>query len=237
MIKTSNLKKPLIYILLVSNVAFICTISNITKQSNDNANKATSLKLKVEELTVNISELENSSKELNKQLNSTVYNLENGGFKQKVGFDPNNITKPSNATREQLLYGLRDTKLADYVDTFLKVEEQYNINALAMIGLVANESSWLNSNRTLRQNNVTGYAVYSDSAEGRTFSSIEESILVTAKTLAENYINPNGKYYEGLATHDININYSADKDWCSIINSVATSIVNDINDFTDYLYK
>lgn len=183
------------------------------------------------------SQLEKDINILNKQYNIVRYNLDNDGFKSKVSFDTSNITTKSNATREQLLYGLKDTKLIEYVDVFLQVEEDYKINTFFIVGLVANESGWLTSNRTKNQNNVTGYAVYSDSSKGRTFSSIEESILTTAKTISENYINPNGKYHKGLSTYDINIHYSADPNWHSTVNSISKNIVNNINNFTDFLYN
>ena len=226
----------------------ICTLALLnTIQSSDqiyksktiekleHQNKSLEKQLKSEQDTN--SKLDENINILNKQYNLVRYDLDHDGFKDKVYFDANDITIESNATREQLLYALRGTKLIDYVDVFLQVEQDYNINTFFIIGLVANESGWLTSNRTVNQNNVTGYAVYSNSSKGRTFSSIDESILTTAKTISENYINPNGEYHKGLSTYDINISYSADPNWHKTINSISKDIVNNINEFTDFLYN
>ena len=104
-----------------------------------------------------------------------------------------------------------------------------------MIGIVANESAWLNSDRTQRQNNVTGYAVYSDSSKGVSFSSIDESILTTAKLLQTDYINPQGRFYNGLSVSDVNIMYSSDAKWNSTVASVANQLKDKINEVANLI--
>ena len=204
-----------------------------------------------------IQELENEINELcdhiqtietyNKELNMTIdtinehnivlkSELETGGFKEKVNYNPSDVSELSGVTYEQLKYALRNTKLSKHVDTFLKVEEKYGINALTMVGIVANESAWLGSDRAKRQNNVTGYAVYSDSAKGATFSSVEESILKTAEVISTEYLKETGKHYNGKSTKAINTMYSADPDWYNIVNKIAGDIQDDINNFYMYLY-
>ena len=162
--------------------------------------------------------------------------LEEGSFKSKVSFNCENITEPSNVTYEQLKYALKDTKLHKYSEVFVEVEEKYSINSLFMVGIVANESAWLKSGRVLNQNNVTGYAVYSDSSKGRDFNSIEECILETARLLNEEYVNKEGKHYNGLSVSDINKKYSSATDWDSIVISIANNTRDKINKFQEYLY-
>ena len=159
----------------------------------------------------------------------------NSSFNSFVHFNPNNITEPSGVSYEQLAYALKDTKLSAYIDSFLTVEKNYGINSLAMIGIVANESAWLNSDRTQRQNNVTGYAVYSDSSKGVSFSSIDESILTTAKLLQTDYINPQGRFYNGLSVSDVNIMYSSDAKWNSTVASVANQLKDKINEVANLI--
>ena len=105
----------------------ICTLALLnTIQSSDqiyksktiekleHQNKSLEKQLKSEQ-DIN-SQLEEDINILNKQYNIVRYNLDNDGFKSKVSFDTSNITTKSNATREQLLYGLKDTKLIEYVE-------------------------------------------------------------------------------------------------------------------------
>lgn len=163
--------------------------------------------------------------------------IETTGFKNEVTYNYNDITKVSNVTKEQLRYALSESKLFNYIDEFVEVEIKYGVNALFMIGLVANESAWLTSNRTLNQNNVTGYAVYSDSAKGKDFASIEESILKTGELLYNDYIKPESKHYNGLSVEDINTMYSADEDWDKIIDSIANNLKDKINNFSELIYE
>ena len=194
-------------------------------------------------LTKENKEIKGSSKELKKtidRMNKNIVSLEHelekkGSFNSFVYFNPNNITELSGVTYEQLSYALKDTKLSTCIDSFLTVEKHYNINSLVMIGIVANESAWLTSNRTLKQNNVTGYAVYSDNSKGASFSSIDESILKTAELLCKDYIDPQGRFYKGLSISNVNEMYSSDSEWDNTVESIATQIKDRINNVVEVI--
>ena len=220
-----------------------CQILLLAKIKEDHKVETYDLQVTMGEVTKKNEELLVSNKELKLELDTInehnlvlTQEIEEGGFKTKANFNSNNVCDPSNITYEQLKYALKDTKLHPYTETFLEVEEKYSINTLFMVGIVANESAWLNSGRTLNRNNVTGYAVYSDESQGKDFNSIEECILETARLLNEDYINSEGKHYNGLSVLDINKKYSADKNWNSIVISIATDMKNKINEFQEYLY-
>lgn len=207
------------------------TIKNLTKDINilTDENKKMSDASKELKISIDI---------MDKNIVSLKHELENdASFKSFVHFNPDNITEPSGITYKQLSYALNNTKLSAYIDSFLSVEKHYNINALAMVGIVANESAWLTSDRTLRQNNVTGYAVYSDSSEGASFSSIDESILKTAELLAKDYIDPQGKHYNGLSVSDINIMYSSDSEWYDTVSSIGNQLKDRVNKMVELLYS
>lgn len=232
------MKKSKICIIILSSLCAISIIYIVNQYQKNKqlTSEITSLKTENEKIKISSKELKNTIDIMDKNIISLEQELKtNSSFNSFVHFNPNNITEPSGVSYEQLAYALKDTKLSAYIDSFLTVEKNYGINSLAMIGIVANESAWLNSDRTQRQNNVTGYAVYSDSSKGVSFSSIDESILTTAKLLQTDYINPQGRFYNGLSISDVNIMYSSDAKWNSTVASVANQLKDKINEVANLI--
>lgn len=232
------MKKSKIFIIILSSLCAISIIYIVNQYQKNKqlTSEITSLKTENEKIKISSKELKNTIDIMDKNIISLEQELKtNSSFNSFVHFNPNNITEPSGVSYEQLVYALKDTKLSAYIDSFLTVEKNYGINSLAMIGIVANESAWLNSDRTQRQNNVTGYAVYSDSSKGVSFSSIDESILTTAKLLQTDYINPQGRFYNGLSVSDVNIMYSSDAKWNSTVASVANQLKDKINEVANLI--
>lgn len=232
------MKKSKIFIIILSSLCAISIIYIVNQYQKNRqlTSEITSLKTENEKIKISSKELKNTIDIMDKNIISLEQELKtNSSFNSFVHFNPNNITEPSGVSYEQLAYALKDTKLSAYIDSFLTVEKNYGINSLAMIGIVANESAWLNSDRTQRQNNVTGYAVYSDSSKGVSFSSIDESILTTAKLLQTDYINPQGRFYNGLSVSDVNIMYSSDAKWNSTVASVANQLKDKINEVANLI--
>jgi beta-N-acetylglucosaminidase len=156
---------------------------------------------------------------------------ENEGLKQFVDevlkipeFDSSNVTSTSNVNEFGLSLALKDTGLEGLESAFIKAEKEYGINAIFLTSLVAQESGWGNSNRAKTQNNLSGYAVYSDSAEGKTFSSKTESIMATARLLKDHYV---GKGLYDISS--INNKYSADDNWDRGIHSIASDLLHKAN--------
>ena len=232
------MKKSKICIIILSSLCAISIIYIVNQYQKNKqlTSEITSLKTENKKIKISSKELKNTIDIMDKNIISLEQELKtNSSFNSFVHFNPNNITEPSGVSYEQLAYALKDTKLSAYIDSFLTVEKNYGINSLAMIGIVANESAWLNSDRTQRQNNVTGYAVYSDSSKGVSFSSIDESILTTAKLLQTDYINPQGRFYNGLSISDVNIMYSSDAKWNSTVASVANQLKDKINEVANLI--
>ena len=177
------------------------------------------------------------SKEQNKDINSKYDKVkgEIDRMLEKVSFNPNNVTEPSNATEYHMKKALKGTALSKESASFIEAEKKYKVNALFLAGIVANESSWGTSNRAVSQNNLSGYAVYNDGAKGACFDSWRESILETAKLLSKDYLNPKGKYYNGTSTYDVNTLYcqvggQADYSWSKTVSSIANDFTNKINE-------
>ena len=175
-------------------------------------------------------------KEENKDVNSKYENTkkEIDGMLKKVSFNSDDVTQPSNVTEYHMRKALKGTALYKEASSFVEAEKKYGVNALFLAGIVANESSWGKSDRANYQNNLSGYAVYSRGAEGRTFDSWKESILETAKLLSNDYLKPNGKYYNGKSISEVNTLYcqadgQPDYRWSGIVGSIANDFKNKIN--------
>lgn len=214
--------------LLILAVAYSINQNTTIGKLNEKINELTK---ENNEITASSKELKKSIDKMSKNIVSLKHELETkGNFNSFVSFNSEDITEPSGVTYEQLSYALKGTKLSAYIDSFLSVERHYNINTLVMIGIVANESAWLTSNRTITQNNATGYAVYSDASKGASFLSIDENILKTAELLFKDYTNPQGRFFNGLSISNINEMYSSDSKWSSTVESIARKLESRINE-------
>lgn len=173
-------------------------------------------------LLVELSDLQEQYDELNEKYQKEI---------SPVSFKDWNLHSLSNGTVRKLEKGLKGTGLEGLGSWYLKAEQTYGVNAIFLMALTAQESDWGTSHRARTQNNLSGYAVYSSSAEGVTFSSKGESIMETAKLIAENYINPDGAYYNGVSVASVNIRYCPDDGghWSSNIIEIAYDLVSKIN--------
>lgn len=213
-------KTYFIIIIILLTVCLINQYSTIENLSKEN-----------KEISYQSKELKKYIDRMNKNIVSLKQELErDASFNSFIHFNPDNITEPSEVNYIQLHYALKDTKLSSYINSFLLAEKHYNINALFIIGVVANESAWLTSNRALKQNNVTGYAVYSDDSVGASFPSIDDCILKTAELISKDYIDPQGKYYNGLSVSDINTMYSSDDTWDDTVTDVGNQLKDRVNE-------
>lgn len=175
-----------------------------------------------EVLRVELSELQEQYEELNGKYQKEI---------APVSFKDWNLHSLSNGTVRKLEKGLKGTGLEGLGSWYLKAEQTYGVNAIFLMALTAQESAWGTSNRAVTQNNLSGYAVYSASAEGTTFDSKGESIMATAKLIGEKYISSNGEYYNGTSVASVNIRYCPDDGghWSSNITQIAYDLVNKIN--------
>jgi len=141
-----------------------------------------------------------------------------------VGFDTGNLLKPSNITESEMYELLKGTGLEDVADALVLAEKRDSVNAFIIAALAAEESGWGNSTRATGQNNLTGHAVYKSASRGTTFSSRDESVLSTVRLIKKYYLNPNGDYYNGVSLRSVNIKYSANPNWSSNIEKIASEL-------------
>ena len=145
-------------------------------------------------------------------------------------FNQYNLRELSNLNLQQIYNILEGTDLQTISSTYLYLEEACQVNAFFLIALSAHESGWGTSYRALNQNNLTGFAVYSDEAEGGHFNSWSESLAYTANLLDKEYLTEGGKYFNGYGIEEVNIRYclkddEPDFNWSKSITSICYELL------------
>lgn len=122
---------------------------------------------------------------------------------------PNNPTYKNASTKSKLI-GL---------GTLLKeIEEKEKINALHILALAQNESTYGLSHIAQQSNNLFGLNVHDDRPVSDYFETVEDNILELVNNyLNKNYIPPNGGYAYGAIFGNkavgFNVKYAADPYW------------------------
>lgn len=151
-----------------------------------------------------------------------------------VSYLRDNVTVISGITEEEMKEVLINTTgsktMVHLADAFVEAEQKYGVNAFFIAGIVALESGFATSRRAIEDNNLTGYEVYTDSSEGRLFSSHYESVLHTAKHLSKNYLKEGAVYYNGLSVDAVQLMYcpdeGKDKRWEEKIDYLANNFLH-----------
>lgn len=149
----------------------------------------------------------------------------------KAYFNHNNLLEKSNVSIDQLKTILKDTGLSGLEHAYINAEEETGVNAIFLIALTAEESAWGRSNRAKKDNNMSGYKVYTASSKGESFKSKEESILTTANLIKKHYLSDDGNYYHGKTIYDVNKNYctTGGYSWSNNIIAISKDLIQDIH--------
>lgn len=146
--------------------------------------------------------------------------------KKSIVFDPMNLLKKSNLTKDKAKKILKGTALEDCSDYFIECEEKYGVNAIGVMAIAVHESAWGTSRRAQEDHNFTGYGVYSDSAKGINAPSKEENLLMTAKLLKESYLTRSGSHYKGTSLMAVNESYCTSGDWAINVTTHAYTLMD-----------
>lgn len=146
--------------------------------------------------------------------------------KKSIVFDPMNLLKKSNLTKDKAKKILKGTALEDCSDYFIECEEKYGVNAIGVMAIAVHESAWGTSRRAQEDHNLTGYGVYSDSAKGINAPSKEENLLMTAKLLKESYLTRSGSHYKGTILMAVNESYCTSGDWAINVTTHAYTLMD-----------
>lgn len=188
----------------------------------------------VEEVQEEIQRREELAKQQAEELARRIAEEQEQQRIESVTFDPYDVSKPSNLTGEEMYSLLKDTGLKDVAYTYIEAENQFGVNAFFLAGLSALESGWGTSERSVRDNNLTGYNIRS-SSDIYKFSSRSESLMKTAQLISVDYLTENGRYYLGKSVWNINKHYcppidGEEKSWGEKIITIANRLYNEYRD-------
>jgi len=102
-----------------------------------------------------------------------------------ITFNPNDITKVSNASPEALNAVLKGTRLEGYGWLYSELEDIYGINAIYAIANCFQESGYNGTNSMTARNNIYGLV-------GKSFNSVEECITYYFKLISGRYVEDRG---------------------------------------------
>lgn len=134
-----------------------------------------------------------------------------------------NITEPSGVTAEQLNSALVETGLANLGQAYLNAEQNYGVNALVLASIHVHESGWGNSSLARNNNNLGG--IKNGRGGWSSFSSKADCIDYSAQLLGEDYLTPEGRYYNGTTLTGVNVRYCETKDWASKVVNTANTLL------------
>ena len=204
----------------------------------ENEKKAEEIKKKLEEEKKRRQQQGDSSGEWNGQvIDGTAQSWKD------VVWDPNDVTKISNLTVEQLKAVLRSkggnaTNFIPLAEVYITNEHTNGINAIFFISLHAIESGWVTSGVSRACNNLGGWKDFgnpsyicarSPANEGSTpykyFKSKGDFIMEVGASMHKHYLTPGGSHYHGPSVSGIIHDYNCGSQ--SEIQSI-NSIGNDL---------
>lgn len=151
----------------------------------------------------------------------------------EVVFNENDLNEVSNITYEKMNQLLSSTTMSHLANAIVDAEKIHGVNAFLTLGIIALESSWATSTRTVDSNNLTGMAVYGDESPGEYYNTQYECVLETARQIKKHYLSLDGMYYNGSSTKAVNVKYSANKNWYNIVNEIAYEMINNYDKLTE----
>lgn len=114
-----------------------------------------------------------------------------------------------------LLYDLKP-----YATDFIQAQETYHIDAVFLAAVAAEESGY--GRYTFRKNNIFGYGT-------KDFDSVPQCIDYVASKLRDNYLTPEGVYFEGCGVAEIAIHYNNGREtWIKNVTQIMYDITSRI---------
>lgn len=107
--------------------------------------------------------------------------------------------------------------LKPLADKFIIAEQETGVNAVFLASVAALESGWGGSRRAKEWNNLFGWGECE-------FDSQEECIAVVAQALADKYLHPEGKYYNGCTVEGVSVKYNNTDHWRTQVRQIMADI-------------
>ena len=154
-----------------------------------------------------------------------------------VTFTENNIKTTDMRKKSKLdaakfsEYMKKFPNLSGIDETILKIQDEYNVNALFILAIIRLESGNGTSTIAQSKNNLGGIIVSENSvAVFKTFDTQTDCIIYMANLLSKNYLTEGGKYFSGYTLTDIAQRYSTSpNEWSELITNMIYQIQTDLD--------
>lgn len=119
-----------------------------------------------------------------------------------------------------------DSPLIGLGSVFVEAANLHDINATYLLANAIQESGWGKSEIAETKNNLFGIRAEDDDPKNKAlhFNTKEESIYYAANMISNNYINPNGVFYNGAflgnKSKGLNMRYASDPYWGQKISGI-----------------
>ena len=134
-------------------------------------------------------------------------------------YNSNNLTELSNLTQEQIHTMLEGTRLQCLSAYYYEYEKIYKVNALFIISLTSLESGYGTSKLARTHNNLAGYR---GSKSWTYFNSWHDCLNEVYRLIGQEYLSPDGRFYNGLDIKGVNSKYCGNTyQWSIDINTIA----------------
>ena len=143
-------------------------------------------------------------------------------------YNSNNLTELSNLTQEQIHTMLEGTRLQCLSAYYYEYEKIYKVNALFIISLTSLESGYGTSKLARTHNNLAGYR---GSKSWTYFNSWHDCLNEVYRLIGQEYLSPDGRFYNGLDIKSINSKYCGNTyQWSIDINTIAHKYLKKLRD-------
>lgn len=134
------------------------------------------------------------------------------------------LLQPCGLTVEELESALK-YELKQYAADFIQTESDSGVNAAFLASVAALESGW--GRYCADNNNLYGWT---DSGGYMAFNSPQECIEYVARNLKENYLSPDGIWFEGYSVESVNVHYNGRSAWEREVRGIMQEIYkNDVD--------
>jgi hypothetical protein len=151
-----------------------------------------------------------------------------------------NLRAPSYLTVEDLDRFLRGTPLAGLGDAFMEAEARHTINARFLIALAAVEAGLGVSDLAQTRHNLFGLGAADSGGTPMGWSSFRAGIEGGAAYIANNFLNPSGRYYRGATVSGVHVFYATSPTWAAHVvswaNRIPASSAPEYAAFFDYVW-
>ena len=135
---------------------------------------------------------------------------------------------PTNFTEEELAWGISNTGLSGLENDFRDAGLEVGVNPILLMAMAKHETGNGTSELFKNKRNLFGFnAVDHDPYNQATdFKDERESIFTVAKHLKNEYLDKNGKFYNGISTDGIGTLYATDPDWSKKVDWMMIEVAN-----------